>query len=201
MKKQRDTNSGRYVEKATLDDVLDAVDAVDGPPVVTTADVADATGISRDSARRKLETLRDRGRVEKRKSAGRVLYWRPDTEAAESGRERRETPPADTAVDLDSLTFKRELTPARRAVLVAWIDHLRELGDSVKKSDFEAWFTEDHEAQAGYNTGAFWEAFAKATMKQSDQFAKPNAREYRFVGDQDTDALDTEGPYDPTDEF
>lgn len=75
MAKERDESSGRYVEKATLDDVLAVFEAVEGPSVVTTADVAEATDLSRDSARRKLETLHDRGRVEKRKSAGRVLYW------------------------------------------------------------------------------------------------------------------------------
>lgn len=72
MSKERDHGSGRYVEKATLDDVLGAFDAVDGPPVVTTADVTDETGISRDSARRKLEVLRENNRVRRRKTAGRV---------------------------------------------------------------------------------------------------------------------------------
>jgi len=92
MSKERDHGSGRYVEKATLEDVLGAFDAVDGPPVVTTADVADATGISRDSARRKLETLRENGRVERRKSAGRVLYWPADESRDEQTQsERRET--------------------------------------------------------------------------------------------------------------
>jgi len=185
MSKERDDRSGRYVEKATLDDVLKTFDAVDGPPVVTTADVADETGISRDSARRKLETLRDRGRVEKRKSAGRVLYWRPDTQAAESGRERRETPSADTPVDLDGLTVKRELTPARRAVLAEWVDHVRETGDKVQKSDFKAWFTEDHENRGGYEFKGFWEMFAKEMMKQSARFEQPNARAYRWAGNTD----------------
>jgi hypothetical protein len=193
-------DSGQYVETVGLDGVLAVFDQVAGP-VITSSDVSGALDCTTEAARQKLTRLYDQGRVDRRKTGRTMVYWRADAQGDESGRERRETPPADTAVDLDSLTFKRELTPARRAVLVAWIDHLRELGDSVKKSDFEVWFTEDHEAQAGYNTGAFWEAFAKATMKQSDQFAKPNAREYRFVGDQDTDALDTEGPYDPSEEF
>lgn len=94
MSKERDDSSGRYVEKATLEDVMAVFDAVDGPPVVTSADVADAAGLSRDSARRKLETLRDRDRVVKRKTAGRVLYWPADATAdsdGESGRERAET--------------------------------------------------------------------------------------------------------------
>ena len=88
MSKERDHGSGRYVEKATLDDVLNAVGAVDGPPVATTADVADATGISRDTARRKLETLRENDRVERRQSAGRVmLYWPSDDPTPSERRE------------------------------------------------------------------------------------------------------------------
>jgi len=78
MAKQRN-KTGRFVETATLDDVLAAFDDVEGPPVVTSADIADATGLSADSARRKLNTLRDRGQVAKRDTAGRVaLYWRTD---------------------------------------------------------------------------------------------------------------------------
>jgi hypothetical protein len=96
MAKERDKSSGRYVEKATLDDVLAVFDAVDGPPVVTSADVADATNLSRDSARRKLKTLRDQGRVDKRKTAGRVLYWPAD---ASESREPAENRIQDDAVD------------------------------------------------------------------------------------------------------
>jgi len=92
MPKERN-DDGQYVETATLEDVRGAFDAIDAPPVVTTADVADETGLSRDSARRKLELLRERDDVARRRSAGRVLYWpaewtrRPlaDEEAAESG--------------------------------------------------------------------------------------------------------------------
>ena len=69
-------DTGQYVETVTLEDVLEVFDRVAGPPVVTSGDVAEETGLSRDSARRKLETLRDRGKVERRRTAGRVLYWR-----------------------------------------------------------------------------------------------------------------------------
>ena len=69
-------DTGQYVETVTLEDVMDVFDRVAGPPVVTSADVAEETGLSRDSARRKLETLRDRGEVDRRRTAGRVLYWR-----------------------------------------------------------------------------------------------------------------------------
>ena len=69
-------NTGKYVETVTLEEILEVFDRVDGLPVVTSADVADETGLSRDSARRKLETLRERGEVKQRRTAGRVLYWR-----------------------------------------------------------------------------------------------------------------------------
>lgn len=47
-------------------------------PVVTTGDVASITGCSSDTARRKLERLHDQGNVCRRKTAGRVVYWRLD---------------------------------------------------------------------------------------------------------------------------
>jgi len=83
--------SGQFVEAATFDDVLDVFDEVDGPPVVTSADVADSTGLSRDGARRKLKTLVDRGDVDRRSTAGRTLYWRVDDERP---RESVESAPA-----------------------------------------------------------------------------------------------------------
>jgi hypothetical protein len=157
MAKERDNSSGRYVEKATLDDVLAVFDAVEGPPVVTSADVADATNLSRDSARRKLETLRDQGRVDKRKTAGRVLYWPAD--AIES-REHSETPSDDNAVVTTTKSDEQNVAPNTRRdvetsdVLEGWThgrseserdasrrvaldatEWLREHGECVKKSD------------------------------------------------------------------
>lgn len=82
--------SGQFAEVATLNDVVEAFDSVDGLPVVTSRDVADATGLSQDSARRKLETLVDRGDVDRRTTAGRVLYWRVD-DVAERRRESGES--------------------------------------------------------------------------------------------------------------
>ena len=79
-------DSGEYVETVTLDDVLDTFDHVEGP-VVLSADVADRLGCSRETARRKLEALHDRGDLARRKVSRRVIYWRP-----ESGRESAVTP-------------------------------------------------------------------------------------------------------------
>ena len=76
MSQNRDEH-GQFTEQVGLSDVLGVFDAVDGP-VVTSGDVASVTGCSGDSARRKLERLHDRGRVGRRKTAGRVVYWRLD---------------------------------------------------------------------------------------------------------------------------
>ncbi|WP_254544590.1 hypothetical protein [Halomarina pelagica] len=68
-------DSGRYVETVPLEAVLGVFDEVRGP-VVTSADVADTLDCSRDTARRKLGQLYDQGRVERRSTAGRVIWWR-----------------------------------------------------------------------------------------------------------------------------
>ena len=98
-----------------------------------------------------------------------------DTHGAESGH----TP---GVIDLDALSFDRDLTDARRSQLEAWIRHAAG-ADGVSKSDFEDWWTDDRHGETGYNAGSFWEAFAKAAMKQSDQFTKPNTRTYRYTGE------------------
>ena len=88
-------------------------------------------------------------------------------------------------IDVGALSFDRDLTAARRSHLEAWLRHAAG-ADSVSKSDFEAWWTEDRAGETGYNAGSFWEAFAKAAMKQSDQFTKPNNRTYRYTGEVDS---------------
>ena len=102
-----------------------------------------------------------------------------DTSADAHGAESEHTP---GAIDLAALSFDRDLTDARRSHLEAWIRHAAGAG-GVSKSDFEAWWTEDRAGETGYNAGSFWEAFAKAAMKQSDQFTKPNNRTYRYTGE------------------
>lgn len=74
MSRNRDEN-GQFTEQVSLSDVVAVFDAVDGP-VVTSGDVARATGCSDDSARRKLDRLVDRGRLSRRKTSGRVIYWK-----------------------------------------------------------------------------------------------------------------------------
>lgn len=69
--------SGDFVETVTLDDVYAVFDDVH-PPFVTSVDVSDACGCNRDTARRKLKELQREGRVDRRKSAGRIIWWRTE---------------------------------------------------------------------------------------------------------------------------
>jgi hypothetical protein len=211
-------DKGEFVETVALDDVLGVFDHVDGP-VVLSADVADALGCTTETARRKLKRLHERGELDRRKVARRVLYWRATEPTPSERRETVETPAEGTAdqsdrpstpdehspspVDVTTLSFDRGLTAPRREQLEAWLHYVAETGDSVTKSDFADWWTDARAEQAGYNAKSFWEAFAKAGMKQADEFVKPTARSYRYnPGDQNTaDPLDTGDPSDPTDEF
>ena len=70
-------DDGTYVETVPLGRVLEVFDAVDGP-VILSADVADELGCSRETARRKLQQLHDRGDLARRKVSRRVIYWRAD---------------------------------------------------------------------------------------------------------------------------
>ena len=104
-----------------------------------------------------------------------------DPPADAHGAESERTP---GMIDLGALSFDRDLTDARRSHLEAWLRHAAGAG-GVSKSDFEDWWTDERHGETGYNAGSFWEAFAKAAMKQSDQFTKPNTRTYRYTGEGD----------------
>lgn len=93
MSRERE-ESGQYTETVTLADVLDVFEAVAGP-VVTSGDVADDLDCSRETARRKLRTLEEQGRVAGRKTAGRVVWWLVDTTDA------REVDPGDPFWELE----------------------------------------------------------------------------------------------------
>lgn len=98
-------DGGTFVETVSLEDVLGVFDAVDGP-VILSADVADALGCSRETARRKLQTLHDRGDLARRKVSRRVIYWDPNRTADTVGRtqEASDTRRADTDTARDAGT-------------------------------------------------------------------------------------------------
>ena len=68
-------DGGEFVEKVTEEKVLDIFEKVRGP-VITSSDVAESLGCSTETARRKLKTLYERGEVDRRATAGRVVWWR-----------------------------------------------------------------------------------------------------------------------------
>ena len=74
------TGSGEFAPTVTPDRVLAVFEAVEGP-VVTSSDVAIELDCTAEAARRTLEELREEGRLARRKTAGRLLYWRRDDES------------------------------------------------------------------------------------------------------------------------
>jgi hypothetical protein len=79
------------------------------------------------------------------------------------------------------LEFEKQLTDRRVEVVEEWLEHVRQDG-RVQKSDFEAWYTDDHADRAGYEPGGFWDFFAKPALRQVDRFEQPNSRTYVWVG-------------------
>ncbi len=93
-----DRDEGRFTERISLEDVLGVFDHVKGP-VVTSSDVADRLDCSGETARRKLRELAETGRVESRKTAGRVVWWRTDAETTAA-----EIDPDDSFWDADPVS-------------------------------------------------------------------------------------------------
>ncbi|MFB6187042.1 MAG: hypothetical protein ABEI86_09285, partial [Halobacteriaceae archaeon] len=95
MSRERD-DRGRYTETITLADVLDVFKTVEGP-VVTSSDVAEVLDCSQETARRKLQSLENRGQVTSRKTAGVIVWWIVDKQSA-----AREIHPADPFWEIDA---------------------------------------------------------------------------------------------------
>jgi hypothetical protein len=125
-------------------------DAVRGP-VVLSVDVADTLGCSRETARRKLALLYDRGAVDRRKVSRRVVYWRDenaeDAARAAGGQNATQTPAGDRppervveSGDLD--TFLETWEPhtetppeTARSQTRRAAEHLAATGDRLTRSD------------------------------------------------------------------
>lgn len=80
MTERKRGDGGEFVDEVEPDAILAVFDEVPGS-VVTSADVADALSCSDETARKKLDALVEAGRVRKRTSAGRNLYWLTDDES------------------------------------------------------------------------------------------------------------------------
>lgn len=80
---ERERNeAGRYVESVTPETVLRLFDEVEGP-ALTSGDVRERYDVTSETAKRKLQTLEERGLVGSRTASGRTIYWRIKDEGDE----------------------------------------------------------------------------------------------------------------------
>ena len=77
----RDPTTKRFGEEFSDEDFIDAIDALGE---AGTADVTDALGCSRETARARLHQLADDGQIERRKLAG-AWIWKPEPAHSEEG--------------------------------------------------------------------------------------------------------------------
>lgn len=71
-------DNGEYVERTTMEQVLLTMRDADDP-IVTSGDVAETLGCSRETARRKLTELHTEGWIERREvGASAIVWWVPD---------------------------------------------------------------------------------------------------------------------------
>lgn len=152
--------SGQFVESVTLDDVLEVFNQVDGPPVITSSDVADQLNCTGEAARQKLTRLSDRGEVARRKTGRTTLWWltegdeddepsvpeQPTPAEPESDTRMLAEPATTHSGDEDAERRIRELDrpgegedyELRVNALLEMYTHLQENpGERLSKSDFE----------------------------------------------------------------
>lgn len=69
--------SGQFEPSLTEEDVLSVFEMVEGP-VITSTDITDEFDCSGDTARLKLKSLAEQGRINGRKIARRMVWWRTE---------------------------------------------------------------------------------------------------------------------------
>ncbi|AEN07949.1 hypothetical protein Halar_0014 (plasmid) [halophilic archaeon DL31] len=182
-------DDGAYVETVPLERVLEEFDAVDGP-VILSADVADALGCSRETARRKLQQLYERGDLDRRKVSRRVIYWRaerdgfdtadadahatgdagavettPNDTNAESGRTRGESDVVAEVLDGWPPVGERKREQRRQAGSVA-LEYLREVGGATARDVKEN--AEPDAPVDGQSPDTWWKKTARPAFKQAE---------------------------------
>lgn len=203
MEKQRNAD-GQFTPDHTDEETLAAVRAHEP---AAASEVAGEVGTTRQGADRRLRRLRDEGRVNSKKIGASLVPFAPerasptptpavDDDATDEGEKQRTT----GEVELDALTFDRDVTPQRREHLGAWFRHVRERGEGVTGSDFEAWWYDASEQETGGGARSLWKAFAEPATNRSGRFDGPNSRTYRWIGE-DSPGSSSGEIYDPTEEF
>jgi predicted transcriptional regulator len=186
----------------TLDNVLDVFNQVRGPAVIS-ADVADALGCTRETARRKLQQLYDRGDLARRKVSRRVIYWRVenaarDADTADATQTPRENGTAETRPrrpENDPVASVVEDLPGegvdhnrRRDAVRKMYDHLRTReGERLSKSDFATLLDGEDLGYAG-GFASLWSNWVKASSDHPNTLAELSGVErrgdhYVFEGD------------------
>jgi len=108
----------------------------------------------------------------------------PAFESEQVPENRRRKPTDDTEGFMPpvvALEFDKQATDKRVMVVEEWLEHVRDDG-RVQKSDFEAWYTDEHADRTGYEPGGFWDFFVKPAMRQVEGIDQPNSRTYVWVG-------------------
>lgn len=77
MAEERDADSGQFVAEYSEEAMMRVFDAVEGPSIMT-RDVERELGCSLETARQKLISLNEQGRVGRRKVGGRSLWWKTE---------------------------------------------------------------------------------------------------------------------------
>jgi predicted ArsR family transcriptional regulator len=102
---------GKFGEKVTEQDILKVFDAAEDP-FLTAAEIADQLPISRQAVHHRLETMREKGLVDKKKTGARGAGWWATVapRLAPDVAEQADTADRENAVALDDL--KSEFDPA-----------------------------------------------------------------------------------------
>jgi hypothetical protein len=153
---------------------------------VTAPFVADEKDVSLQYARDRLGRMVEHGNARKVYEGLYELVDDPRDDGADQGNSAE--PVADPVDDTDgfmppvaALTFDKKANDKRVMVVEEWLEHVRQDG-RVQKSDFEAWYTDEHADRTGYERGGFWDFFAKPAMRQVEGIDQPNSRTYVWVG-------------------
>jgi len=197
---------GAFIETIGLDDVREVFDAVDGP-VILSADVADTLGCSRETARRKLNELYERGDLDRRKVSRRVIYWEPEEDAGGATDTARADPdptpthtPGDTGTDThadesgetkDAIAALRDTLPGSGENLNGRVRAVRDIHDYLKehgegqRSDFKSVVDAD---ATGYGSFvSFWNNCMDSGRVIADlpgvESPGEGGHKYRYTGD------------------
>jgi len=104
-------DSGEFGEKVTEQDILKQFDATDDP-FLTTTELAEQLPISRQAVHHRLEQMRERGLVDKKKTGARGAGWWAEVapQLSPEALDRVESAERESATSLDELRAEFEST-------------------------------------------------------------------------------------------